>query len=401
MLEQIYSYYTNTVNPGDIWKTKIFQSVFSKNNKKLKVGFCSVFPPFENGASAATYYTVKELAKHSEIELFLIPIKNKINKRLFSFFDLQIATLESSFLDVVIFFGLGDEYEKYSSKARCKKICWQTMHGTGTQTDHERFIFEQIKKADLILAFTKWNLGWYKKEVSHVAYLPHGVDTSLFAPDPKENHKNFTCLFVSRIHYYKGIMPFFDAIPLVLEKDPTIDFRFVSPIDKYSPYLKEIRERLSELEQKYPKNIHVNNLSWAPYDTLPQQYATADVLVFPSNNEGFGLPLIEAMSTQLPCIVLEKKPMSEIVSDGKTGFCLSAGKDVARYHDFAFPDPQQIAAKILFLKQHENKRKEMGFAGRKKVLEKYDIKNVTSKLISYCFSVCQRQMPLISERDFI
>lgn len=393
MLQRIFSYYNNTVHWWDYLKTPLF---FQKNlfnikdkRKKLKIGFCAVFPPFQNGAAAATYYIVKELAKHPEIDLYLIPIKNKIDKKLFSFMPLSFAKLHDPNLDLIIFFSLGHECETYARKTSCKTIAWQTMHEDPEHKESEQRTFASVNTTDFILAISKWAYTCYSKQTKQVAYLPHGVDTTLFRPAEKKT-KVFTCLFVSRIHYYKGIMPFLDSIPLVLEKDSSICFRVVAPIDKNSAYLEEVENKIAWLCNTYPTNIVIDT-RWLPYDQIPRQYTDSDLLIFPSNNEGFGIPLIEAMSAEIPCIVLDKKPMNEIVIDGKTGYCLKPDTNKERYHGFTFPAPEAIAEKILFLKNNPSIKNKMSKAAREHVLAHYTLSSIIDALLSFCYTVTRGQ----------
>lgn len=365
-------------------------SLRKEKKKKLRIGFCGVFPPFHNGGAAGTYYILKELAKH-DVEIFLIPVKNKIDKKLFSFMPLRYARVSDPLLDAVIFWVPGDDFPKYAKGCRCKKIVWQTMHNNPEKNQREQQTFDAVKGADLILGMTRWAVSCYKKQVSQVSYLPFGVDTSLFTPADLQTKQmqSFTCLFVSRIHYYKGIMPFLDAIPLVLKKDPTVCFKVIAPWDKYSPYLEEIAQRLNELSKEYAENISVNT-NWVPYEKIQKVYQSSSVLIFPSNNEGFGIPLIEAMSAEIPCIVLNKKPMSEIVTDKITGFCLKGMKNTEKYHDFLFPDPKEIAKNILVLKHNSIIRKRLGKNGRKRVLEEYDLSSIITELVQHCKELTQK-----------
>lgn len=376
MIQRILSYYHNTVHPWDYWITHLKR----KNTHELKIGFCSVLPPFQNGSAAGAYYILQELAKHTDIEIFLIPLKKKIDKKLFSFMPLAFTTLDDPTLDVIIFWCVGKEIEKYLRLVRCKTIAWQTMHEDPLKKQSEQETFDAIKKTDLVLATSQWAYACYKKQVSHVAYLPCGVDPTTFVPSSK---KEFTCLFVSRIHYYKGIMPFLDSIPLVLEKNKEVYFHIVSPIDTYSPYLNEIKQKIHDLTQKYGDHMKIHT-QWIPYSEIPTYYASADIFVFPSNNEGFGIPLIEAMSSEIPCLVLDKKPMNEIVINEKTGFCLKPLRDKTRYHGFTFPDPQEIAEKILYLKSHKKIRESISKNGRERVIQEYDLKKVIIALLKHC-----------------
>lgn len=382
MFEKIVNFFSTTVTPIDVFKTR-----FKRSSGKLKIGFCSIFPPFVNGVAAANYYMLRELLKRKDIELSIIPIKNKFDKRLFSDYTLRFSMLSDSRLDVVVFFGLGHQFEKYWRKVRCKTIAWQTIHGCEKYVQSEKNILKQVRNADRVFALTRWAESWYKLAISQVLYIPHGVDTSLFFP--RRNKNSFTCLFVSRMHYYKGFAAFLDALLLVFQKDDAIVARIVAPVDTNSPYLSEIENKMRYLQATYPARLIVNS-SWIPYEDIPLQYTNADVLIFTSDNEGFGLPLIEAMSSGIPCICLDRQPMSEIVLDGKTGFCLSSVKDVRKYHGFNFPDPALIAEKIILLKNNSVLKTKLGANARKRVEEEYDLRLVIDKLIDACKKLCKK-----------
>lgn len=59
---------------------------------------------------------------------------------------------------------------------------------------------------------------------------------------------------------------------------------------------------------------------WMPDDLVAAAYARADVLVLPSDIEGFGLTPFEAWGYRKPCIVTTGCGASEVVHDGLTGF---------------------------------------------------------------------------------
>jgi len=58
---------------------------------------------------------------------------------------------------------------------------------------------------------------------------------------------------------------------------------------------------------------------WMPDDLVAAAYARADVLVLPSDIEGFGLTPFEAWGYRKPCIVTTGCGASEVVQDGVTG----------------------------------------------------------------------------------
>jgi glycosyltransferase involved in cell wall biosynthesis len=114
----------------------------------------------------------------------------------------------------------------------------------------------------------------------------HGVDTSLFRfhaqvkdwpalgqlPRP-------LALFVGRVSYEKNISAFLD-----LELPGSKVVCGVGPVE-------------ADLKKRYP---HVRWVGLLPRDKLAELYAAADVFVFPSHADTFGLVMVEAMASGTP-----------------------------------------------------------------------------------------------------
>ncbi|MGO4743581.1 glycosyltransferase family 4 protein [Serratia quinivorans] len=59
----------------------------------------------------------------------------------------------------------------------------------------------------------------------------------------------------------------------------------------------------------------LNYLGFAAAEELPLLYSAASLFVFPSNYEGFGLPVLEAMSSGTPVICSNSSSLPEVVGD--------------------------------------------------------------------------------------
>ena len=62
-------------------------------------------------------------------------------------------------------------------------------------------------------------------------------------------------------------------------------------------------------------NDRVKLLGYVPYTDLPAIYCMADLFVYPSVYEGFGLPPLEAMACGIPVITTNVSSMPEVVED--------------------------------------------------------------------------------------
>lgn len=66
-----------------------------------------------------------------------------------------------------------------------------------------------------------------------------------------------------------------------------------------------------------PKNLkdRIHFLGYVPHDQLPELYARAQMLIYPSVYEGFGIPPLEAMACACPVITSNNSSLPEVVDD--------------------------------------------------------------------------------------
>jgi O-antigen biosynthesis alpha-1,2-mannosyltransferase len=86
-------------------------------------------------------------------------------------------------------------------------------------------------------------------------------------------------------------------------------------------------------------------LGYAPAEQLPVLYNAASVFLFPSFEEGFGLPVLEAMAYGLPVVASETSSLPEV------------GGDAALYVNPH--DPKDIAEKVAEAVEDEGRRRTM------------------------------------------
>jgi glycosyltransferase involved in cell wall biosynthesis len=114
-------------------------------------------------------------------------------------------------------------------------------------------------------------------------------------------------LSVSAKRPHKNLVRLFEAIALIApERRPII------VIPGYpTPYEAELRRRGAELGVL----DDVRLLDWVSGPELEGLYALAAVFAFPSLNEGFGLPVLEAMARGLPVVCSNASALPEVAGD--------------------------------------------------------------------------------------
>lgn len=88
-------------------------------------------------------------------------------------------------------------------------------------------------------------------------------------------------------------------------------------------------------------------------------FAIADLFLFPSEAESFGLAAAEAMACEVPVIGADAGGLSEVAVDGETGYLCEIG------------DCTGMADAALSLLSDESRLREMGAAGRRRVIEHF------------------------------
>ena len=87
---------------------------------------------------------------------------------------------------------------------------------------------------------------------------------------------------------------------------------------------------------------------------LNEHYNLADIFVFPTKYEGFGIPVVEAMAAGLPVVPTNTAAGEDAVEPGKNGLLIDDPTSV-----------MEIAEKMSILIEDENLRKQMGRNARR------------------------------------
>jgi len=139
-----------------------------------------------------------------------------------------------------------------------------------------------------------------KSGFRNVVQWSRGVDTEHFRPGAREESSlnRPLYLYVGRLAVEKNVQAFLD-IEL--------------PGSKWVIGDGPLRD---ELERKYPDVRFLGN---KPHDALPAYYNCADVFVFPSRTDTFGLVMIEAMACGVPVAAYPVEGPIDVVADGRSG----------------------------------------------------------------------------------
>lgn len=185
--------------------------------------------------------------------------------------------------------------------------------------------------------------------------VENGVDLKLWNPSEKKNSVNqVKFIYFGRLVDLKCVDYLIKAIAEA-KSDCGITLDIVGDGDK--------RRELEALVKQLGITGQVNFHGWVTQKHCPRLLANADVLVLPSVRECGGAVLLEAMAMKLPVIAVNWGGPSDYVTED-TGILIEPDN----ISDFT----SQLTNAIERLANNVDLRKNMGKAGRKRVLNKFD-----------------------------
>ncbi len=213
------------------------------------------------------------------------------------------------------------------------------------------------------ISVTKMEIPLIKKygKVSeqNIHYIPHGVNTEIFKPVDSYNLKkklgleNYdVILYVGRIAKGKGVDKLVKILNLIHQKNKRVKLVIIGGNAGYL-------QTVNELIQKYNLSKQVLYLGYISKENLPVYYSMADLVIYPSRQEIFGLVLCEAMACGKAVIGSDIMGPSEIIIDGETGYTSD------------FKDIEGLSERILTLLEDKLLLNQMGRNGLARVKSEF------------------------------
>lgn len=231
---------------------------------------------------------------------------------------------------------------------------------------------------------TQWQLQQFPSEYHHKIHIMHdGIHTEYFRPNAGHkpvlpeigldlsNAKEIVTYVSRGLEPYRGFPQFMEAADLILKKRPECHVVVVGE-DKvfYGSSLsdgKTYKQRALESFSFDTSRIHFTGyIPYASYLKILQASSAHVYLTYPFV---LSWSMLEAMSTG--CLVLASgtPPVTEVIQDGWNGIL------------FDFFSPQEIADKVFYALDHQEKMIQIRHNARKTILERYDLKNLLPRQV--------------------
>ena len=218
-----------------------------------------------------------------------------------------------------------------------------------------------LSRADRVISISKPDYEIFSEILDdNLVRIDNGVEYERFAQISNHYTKG-NLIYWGRLYRSKRLDLAIDALPFVREELPNVHLTLIGT--DFEGTLNSINKRIKDLGLE--KNVtYAGSLS---DKELQQHVSEAQYFLSPSEYEGFGITVIEAMASRTIPILNDIDTFREFIDHGQNGFITD------------FTDPQVAARQILdAIGVSKRKYEEMGKVARKKASE-YAWSNVVKK----------------------
>jgi glycosyltransferase involved in cell wall biosynthesis len=230
-----------------------------------------------------------------------------------------------------------------------------------TRRYFSRRVDHSLLRADGIIAVSRFTRNQLLRRLTldeeKVQVIYHGLNPRFQSKvseeeigETREKHSlpSDFILFVGGLEPRKNLIRLIQALQIIHTRHGKIPLVIVGPRGI-------LQEKLERKIQEQRLRSWVRVTGYLPVEELRVLYRLATVFAFPSLCEGFGLPLLEAMASDLPIAASQASAIPEVA------------QDAALY--FHPEDPESIAEKIILILEDESLRQSLIAKGKRRVLD--------------------------------
>lgn len=247
------------------------------------------------------------------------------------------------------------------SQAFLQRLFWPSaLKHAVLQSDHVITVSEASKR-DIV--------EYFQISPEKITVTPEAVDVARFRPATTPKESSYI-LFVGTRDMRKNVPLLIRAFARIAEEIP----HQLVVAGRQALKLNDDRKQAQELGLEK----RVTWLDFVRDEDLPALYAGADLFVWPSAYEGFGLPPMEAMASGVPVIVSNGGALPEVVRSAGEIVLFSVEKLRDRTWDMPFEEA--LAERMLAVLEDANKRRTMIALGLERV-KQFSWRSVAEKTL--------------------
>jgi glycosyltransferase involved in cell wall biosynthesis len=249
--------------------------------------------------------------------------------------------------------------ERISGKSRCPVVL--SSHGTDigllvkseTVNKVGRKVYRKASRASVVSEFLKARLLASVDTISddRVEVIPMPVGVEHFPKAELPNNDPPVFLSVARFTKQKRLSDIIEALAILRKRGVECRVIFLGE----GPLESDLRERAGKLGVADMTEFH----TLVAQQILGRYYRDSDGVLLVSENEGFGLVLVEAGLSGRPVIATRSGGIPDIVDDGANGILVDVG------------DVEEIADALQSLVTNKDKRRRLGDEGHRMAMERF------------------------------
>ena len=242
------------------------------------------------------------------------------------------------------------------------------------QRYHSGFSRWLMSKMDAVISTCQAAAGYLQQPPA--AIIPHGVDTGRYHPAVDKAQAwaqlglpgRYGIGIFGRVRKQKGIDLLVKAACKLLPRYPDFTLLIVGEVTlEHQDFVSELKQQIAAagLEQR------ILFLGKQSFSAIPDLFQAMSIVAALSRNEGFGLTVLEAMSSGAAVLASEAGAWAELVDQGQQGYVVPCDDLAAT---------EQGLEKML---KQPARLDEMGRQGRAKVLDRYKVEQEARALCDF------------------
>ena len=296
---------------------------------------------------------------------------------------------------------------------RCAKLCRSTLPNEKFRVFHARrnneviqaLILKKIFKAKIKIIFTStaqrehtWITRWLIKRVDYLVatcsgaaavlkrkpdkMIPHGVDINTYRL-PNEGKKiaweslgypgKYGIGIFARVRQQKGIGILVDAMIPIMKEDPSPTVLIAGETTKsHENFVADLKAKIKS-EGLEKRILFIGKVHYA--EEVPRLMRGLSIVTALSTIEGFGLPILEAMSSGCAVVASRTGAWEDIIVPEEHGLLVPCN------------DVKATQEALKKLTSNSESLEKMGLRGRDRIAEGFTIENEASSLLELYKSV--------------
>jgi glycosyltransferase involved in cell wall biosynthesis len=206
---------------------------------------------------------------------------------------------------------------------------------------------QAARSSDLIIAVSRFTAHQVEEclavESSRIRVIPHGVHVPSQAPNATRQDLVLFVGAIQRRKNVRGLVRAFERMPASWR------LTLAGAADGFGA-----AEELQAVESS-PRRSDIDVLGYVTQAELDALYRRARIFAFPSLDEGFGMPVLEAMANSVPVITSQRSALPEVAGDA----AVLVNPD----------DPEEIAAALVRLASDQALCDFLARRGRERALQ--------------------------------